>query len=201
MILGFQREGIMDELREKCIHQTIQLCSSQGLDFTMSQLAAQLGISKKTLYVLFESKEALLLEVVNYMFDGVKASEAELLARQDLDLAEKLCRLVVVMPDSYKTLDWRRLQGVEEKYPAVYRQIRQRLESGWEPTLELLRQGMAEGVLRPFEPGLLRAVVEGTIEHLLASDALEREGLDYVQALDGMMDLLMDGIRKREEEK
>lgn len=201
MILGFQREGIMDELREKCIHQTIQLCSSQGLDFTMSQLAAQLGISKKTLYVLFESKEALLLEVVNYMFDRVKASEAELLARQDLDLAEKLCRLVVVMPDSYKTLDWRRLQGVEEKYPAVYRQIRQRLESGWEPTLELLRQGMAEGVLRPFEPGLLRAVVEGTIEHLLASDALEREGLDYVQALDGMMDLLMDGIRKREEEK
>ena len=139
----------MDELREKCIHQTIQLCSSQGLDFTMSQLAAQLGMSKKTLYVLFESKEALLLEVVNYMFDGVKASEAELLARQDLDLAEKLCRLVVVMPDSYKTLDWRRLQGVEEKYPAVYRQIRQRLESGWEPTLELLRQGMAEGVLRP----------------------------------------------------
>lgn len=201
MILGFQREGIMDELREKCIHQTIQLCSSQGLDFTMSQLAAKLGISKKTLYVLFESKEALLLEVVNYMFDGVKASEAELLARQDLDLAEKLCRLVVVMPDSYKTLDWRRLQGVEEKYPVVYRQIRQRLESGWEPTLELLRQGMAEGVLRPFEPGLLRAIVEGTIEHLLASDALEREGLDYVQALDGMMDLLMDGIRKREEEK
>ena len=107
----------MDELREKCIHQTIQLCSSQGLDFTMSQLAAKLGISKKTLYVLFESKEALLLEVVNYMFDGVKASEAELLARQDLDLAEKLCRLVVVMPDSYKTLDWRRLQGVEEKIP------------------------------------------------------------------------------------
>lgn len=201
MILGFQREGIMDELREKCIHQTIQLCSSQGLDFTMSQLAAKLGISKKTLYVLFESKEALLLEVVNYMFDGVKASEAELLARQDLDLAEKLCRLVVVMPDSYKTLDWRRLQGVEGKYPVVYRQIRQRLESGWEPTLELLRQGMAEGVLRPFEPGLLRAIVEGTIEHLLASDALEREGLDYVQALDGMMDLLMDGIRKREEEK
>lgn len=201
MNLGFRKEGIMDELREKCIHQTIQLCSSQGLDFTMSQLAAQLGISKKTLYVLFVSKEALLLEVVNYMFDGVKASEAELLARQDLDLAEKLCRLVVVMPDSYKTLDWRRLQGVEEKYPAVYRQIRQRLESGWEPTLELLRQGMAKGVLRPFEPGLLRAIVEGTIEHLLASDALEREGLDYVQALDGMMDLLMDGIRKREEEK
>ena len=190
----------MDEVRQRCIQQTIALCSSQGLDFTMSQLATQLGMSKKTLYVLFESKEALLLETVDTMFDAVKASEAEVLARQDLDLAAKVRRLVVVLPDSYKTLDWSRLQGVEEKYPTVYQRIRQRLESGWEPTLALLRQGMEEGVLRPFEPGLLRAIVEGTIEHLLTTDALEREKLDYVQALDGMMDLLMGGILTRQED-
>lgn len=190
----------MDEVRQRCIQQTIELCSSQGLDFTMSQLASQLGMSKKTLYVLFESKESLLLETVDAMFDAVKASEAEVLERKDLDLAEKVRRLVVVLPDSYKTLDWSRLQGVEEKYPVVYQRIRQRLESGWEPTLALLRQGMEEGVLRPFEPGLLRAIVEGTIEHFLTTDALEREKIDYVQALDGMMDLLMEGILTRRED-
>lgn len=190
----------MDKAREKCIREAIALCSEQGLDFTMSQLAARLGRSKKTLYVLFDSKEALLLATVDAMFDEVKASEADVLARADLDLAAKVRRLVVVLPDSYQTLDWARLRGVEEKYPAVYRRIRQRLESGWEPTLELLRRGMDEGVLRPFEPGLLRAVVEGAIEHFLATDALEREGLDYVQALDGMMDLLMNGILVQREE-
>lgn len=184
----------MNETKKKCILQTIALCNSQGLDFTMSQLATQLGMSKKTLYLLFESKEALLLETVDFMFDAVKASEAQLLARQDLPLPEKVRRLVVILPDSYKTLDWNRLQGVEEKYPAVYCRIRQRLESGWEPTLELLRQGIAEGVLRPFSPGLLRIIVEGAMEHFLSSDALQRENLAYVQALDGMMDLLMDGI-------
>ena len=167
----------------------------------MSELAARLGMSKKTLYVLFESKEALLLATVDSMFDEVKVSEAEILARQDLSLAEKIRRLVVVLPDSYQTLDWTRLQGVEEKYPVVYRRIRQRLETGWEPTLDLLRQGVEQGVLRPFEPGLFRAVVEGAIEHFLSSDALEREGLGYVQAMDGMMDLLMEGILTRREEK
>lgn len=190
----------MDEVRQRCIQQTIELCSSQGLDFTMSQLASQLGMSKKTLYVLFESKESLLLETVDAMFDAVKASEAEVLERKDLALAEKVRRLVVVLPDSYKTLDWSRLQGVEEKYPVVYQRIRQRLESGWEPTLTLLRQGMERGVLRPFEPGLLRAIVEGTIEHFLTTDALEREKIDYVQSLDGMMDLLMEGILTRRED-
>lgn len=191
----------MDDPRKRCIRETIALCSGQGLDFTMSELAARLGMSKKTLYVLFESKEALLLATVDSMFDEVKVSEAEILARQDLSLAEKIRRLVVVLPDSYQTLDWTRLQGVEEKHPVVYRRIRQRLETGWEPTLDLLRQGVEQGVLRPFEPGLFRAVVEGAIEHFLSSDALEREGLGYVQAMDGMMDLLMEGILTRREEK
>ena len=191
----------MDQARQKCIDGAIQLCSSQGLDFTMSQLAAQLGMSKKTLYVLFDSKEALLLAVVDTMFDAVKADEAKILARQDLSLAEKVRQLVVVLPDSYKNLDWSRLQGVEEKYPAVYGRIRQRLESEWEPTLELLRQGMEQGELRPFQPGLLRAVVEGAMEHFLSSDALQREGIGYVQALDGMMDLLMEGILAKGDDK
>lgn len=191
----------MDDARKRCILETIALCSSQGLDFTMSELAARLGMSKKTLYVLFESKEALLLATVDAMFDEVKVSEAEILGRGDLSLAEKIRRLVVVLPDSYQTLDWTRLQGVEEKYPAMYRRIRQRLETGWEPTLDLLRQGVEQGVLRPFEPGLFRAVVEGAIEHFLSSDALEREGLGYVQAMDGMMDLLMEGILTRREEE
>lgn len=191
----------MDQARQKCIDCAIQLCSSQGLDFTMSQLAAQLGMSKKTLYVLFDSKEALLLAVVDAMFDAVKADEAKILARQDLSLADKVRQLVVVLPDSYKNLDWSRLQGVEEKYPAVYGRIRQRLESEWEPTLELLRQGMEQGELRPFQPGLLRAVVEGAMEHFLSSDALQREGIGYVQALDGMMDLLMEGILAKGDDK
>ena len=90
----------MDQARRKCIDCAIQLCSSQGLDFTMSQLAAQLGMSKKTLYVLFDSKEALLLAVVDTMFDAVKADEAKILARQDLSLAEKVRQLVVVLPDT-----------------------------------------------------------------------------------------------------
>lgn len=195
------QEDSMDQARQKCIDCAIQLCSSQGLDFTMSQLAARLGMSKKTLYVLFDSKEALLLAVVDAMFDAVKADEAKILARQDLSLADKVRQLVVVLPDSYKNLDWSRLQGVEEKYPAVYGRIRQRLESEWEPTLELLRQGMEQGELRPFQPGLLRAVVEGAMEHFLSSDALQREGIGYVQALDGMMDLLMEGILAKGDDK
>ena len=64
----------MDDPRKRCIQETIALCSSQGLDFTMSELAARLGMSKKTLYVLFDSKEALLLatSVALGVYTGLK---------------------------------------------------------------------------------------------------------------------------------
>ncbi len=191
----------MDTPRDRCIQATIQLCSSQGRDFTMSQLAASLGMSKKTLYVLFPSKEALLLEMVDAMFCQVKESETALLADSTLPLAQKVRRLVVVLPESFKALNRSRLQGVEQRYPAVYRRIRLHLESGWEPTLALLWQGMEAGVFRPFSLGVFRSMVEGSIEYFLASGALQREGLDYVQALDQMMELLLEGILAKQEEQ
>ena len=57
----------MEELREKCILHTLALCSEYGMRFTMSELAAGLGVSKKTLYVLFPDKEALLTDAVDYV--------------------------------------------------------------------------------------------------------------------------------------
>ncbi|WP_367923987.1 TetR/AcrR family transcriptional regulator [uncultured Ruthenibacterium sp.] len=190
----------MDALRDKCIQATFQLCSQEGLDFTMSALAARLGVSKKTLYVLFDSKESLLLEMVEVMFAQVKQSEAQVLADSSLSLTEQIRRLVIVLPESFKTLNWSRLQGVEEKYPTVYRSICQHLESGWAPTLELLERGIQTGELRPFSIGIFRSVVEGSMEYFLSSDALAREGIDYVNALEQMMDLLMEGIVQKQEE-
>ena len=36
------------ELYERCLEKTMELVSEQGTHFTMSELAASLGISKKT---------------------------------------------------------------------------------------------------------------------------------------------------------
>ena len=45
-------------MREKIIDATVEEFKQNGLKFTMNDLAKHLGISKKTIYTVFESKQA-----------------------------------------------------------------------------------------------------------------------------------------------
>ena len=108
-ILGFlthnQRRSIL-ELREKCIEQALTLIVEQGLKFTMSDLAKSLGISKKTLYTLFDSKEAMFCAVADTCFASIKRSEKEILEDRSLSLYQRIRSLIIVIPEQYKNLNW-----------------------------------------------------------------------------------------------
>lgn len=185
------------ELCERCLEKTMELVSGQGTHFTMSELAASLGISKKTLYQMFASKEELLLAVAEHGFAQIKRCEQQILDDSTLSLSEKIRRLIIVLPEQYQKVDWYRVEVVAEKYPSVYRCIRRHLETGWEPTLALLQQGIDEGVLASFSLTVFQGVVIGSMEYFLTAPSFPESGITYQQALDAMMDILMKGIERR----
>lgn len=47
-------------MREKIIDTAIEEFTKHGLKFTMNDVAKELGISKKTIYTIFESKQDVL---------------------------------------------------------------------------------------------------------------------------------------------
>lgn len=182
------------ELKKQCLEQTLLIMSERGLKFTMSELAKQLGMSKKTLYQLFESKEALLTEVVDNSFATIKEAEKKILDDDSLDILQKIKALTIVLPDSYKTLNWQRMSELADKYPKIYHQVQEGLESDWESTLALYQEAVQLGVIRETNLILLKAMIEASIEHFLTSDILSQHGIAYVEALEGMMDIILYGI-------
>ena len=50
-------------MRKKIIDAAIEAFTENGLKFTMNDLAKKLGISKKTIYTIFESKQDVLLGI------------------------------------------------------------------------------------------------------------------------------------------
>ena len=83
---------------------------------------------------------------------------------------------------------------LDEKYPQVAARVRQQLETGWEPTLALLKQAMNEGVLRRVSLPVLQRMISASIEDFLADRTLEQQGISYTQALDEMISILWEGI-------
>jgi len=182
------------ELRESIIEGTIVVFNQKGLKFTMDDIAKQLGISKKTIYTVFSDKETLFYAVVDYMFDSIKESERQVLEDTSLSTLEKIRKILGVLPEGYKEIDFRQLYLLKEKYPQIYRKVEERLETGWESSIQLLEQGMQEGVIRPIPVALVKMMLEAALEQFFQRDILIRNGLTYTEALEEVVGILVDGI-------
>ena len=180
------------DLRTQILDAAAKLFQAEGLGFTMQQVAAALHISKKTIYTVYSDKEALLMGMVDMLFEKIHRRKAEL-AALPLPLEERLRAVIIALPEEYAALDFRQLDALEEKYPAVAARVRRHLETGWEPTMALLEQGIAEKRIRPVNLTVLRRVLTAAFQQLLSG---ANDASSYAAELEDMMDILMNGIKE-----
>lgn len=180
--------------KEVILEGTIKAFNEKGLKFTMDDVAKILGMSKKTIYTVFRDKESMFLAMVDYMFDSIKESEQQIVEDDALSTVEKIRRILGVIPESYRDVDFRQLYLLKDKYPVIYKQVEKRLETGWETTIQLLEQGMAEGVIRKVSIPIVKMMLEATVEQFFQRDILIQSGLSYLEALDEVVSILVNGI-------
>ena len=169
------------ELRETILEGTIQAFNKKGLKFTMDDIAALLGISKKTIYTVFQDKNTLVSEMVDYCFDSIKESEQKVLSDTSLDTVGKIRAILGVLPEGYKDIDFRQLYLLKDKYPKIYKKVEQRLETGWETTIQI---------------PILKTMMEATLEQFFQRDILITNQISYNEALEEVVNILVDGITR-----
>lgn len=182
------------ELKETILEGTIQAFNEKGLKFTMDDVAKVLGMSKKTIYKVFRDKESMFYAMVDYMFDSIKESERAILEDESMTTIEKVRKILGVMPEGYKDVDFRQLYSLKDKYPAVYKQVEIRLETGWETTIALIEQGIQEGVIRDVNVPLVKMMLEASLEQFFQRDILIQNHISYLEALDEVVGIIVDGI-------
>lgn len=182
------------EQREKILDATIKVFNRKGLKFTMDDIAGELSMSKKTIYTVFRDKETLFFQMVDYCFDNIKESEQAILNDTSLKTEDKIRKILGVLPDGYKDIDFRSLYQLKDKYPKIYHKVEERLETGWENTIALIHQGMEEGVIRPVNIIVIKTMLEATIEQFFQRDVLIINGISYGDALQEVVDIIVDGI-------
>ncbi len=183
------------ELRERIILAATELFQKMGLKFTMQEVAAALSISKKTIYTVYLSKEALLLDMIDGLFADIHRKKAEL-AAEDAPVEERIRKVIVALPEQYAAMDFRLLDELEEKYPAAAKRVHEHLETNWEPTVALLEEGMAQGKIRRVSIPLLQQMIVASIERFLSD---ENNIGRYADTLEEMIDIIMNGIIRRQE--
>lgn len=194
--LDFYYKDDNSELREKILLSTMEVFNNKGLKFTMDDIAKNISISKKTIYKVFNDKEEMFMELVDYLFDGIKDAEMQVANDPSLSTLDKIRKILGVMPNSYMDIDFRQLYMLRDKYPKIYEKVEERLENGWELTISLIEQGMKEGVVRPVKIPVLKMMFEASLEQFFRRDVLISNKMTYQDGLAEVVDIIIDGITK-----
>lgn len=183
-----------NELRIRIIETALDEFNGKGIHFTMDQIAKRLGISKKTIYTVFEDKESLIYAGVEHGFAMIKRSEVAILKNDSLSTVDKIRRVLIVLPDRFRDIDFRQIYGMTDTYPEVFNKIVEKINTGWEPTIQLIEQGIREGKIRKISIPVFRVMVEASIKSFISSKELIESDISYEEALEDMIDILMEGI-------
>ncbi|KFB01383.1 TetR family transcriptional regulator [Mangrovimonas yunxiaonensis] len=86
--------------------------------FTMDELASELGISKKTIYKYFDSKEALVIASVQYLIDDYNQTLEAMLRGQD----DPIARIIIMYEKAFERLKYFKpsfIFGLRKYYPTA----------------------------------------------------------------------------------
>jgi hypothetical protein len=73
--------------------------------------------------------------------------------------------------------------------------LKKRLETGWEPTFNLLEQGKEEGLIREdADLTIFKIMMEASLERFFEKNVMKGSGKKYNDYLNEVVDILLNGI-------
>ena len=186
-----------NDLRVRILDEAARQFDKKGIKFTMDDLARALGMSKKTIYTVFEDKRSIMTDTIDRFFDEALIEEEKILNDDRLSIIEQLKAIIGNVPERYTQNDLTQLYVLKDKYPSVYRHWQHCRENYWEGIGMLINRGIEQGEIRPVSLPILRTMFQSTIEQFFQDDVLVKNHISYRKALYEVASILVDGIRAK----
>lgn len=180
------------ELRERIILAAVELFTTNGIkSITMDEIAASLGISKRTLYEVFPDKETLLEECVlksqeegDRFVQEVKETSGNVL--------EVLLRCYQRSIEKFHTTNKRFFEDIK-KYPKAYELLKNNRNRSSEDTVSFFKEGVTQGIFRDdVNFAIVNQLVRGQLDLLMNSDICNE--YSFLEVYESIMFTFLRGI-------
>lgn len=162
----------------------------------MDALAAELGMSKKTLYVHFAGKDEIVGAVIDDLAAEIRANADTLLENGNMNLAEKLRAFVAGMMERMATLSPRTMRDLQRFAPKLYAKV-EAVRSTTMPYVfgRFVAQGQEAGLVRTNVPtGFAIEFLLHAMQGLMQPATLERLRLAPRDVIPVAIDLFFGGL-------
>ena len=180
-------------MKEKILDVAAKFIQKFGLKkFTVDEIAAELKISKKTIYKYFESKDDLIRSYFNSVISSDKESVEKALNKDD-DFFEKISS--IVHSSHNYSLPINLLNEAKLFYPEEWTQIEELKTFKLNAMKNLLEEGKSKGIIKPdINFAVLCKMLEKISDSFIDYDFLLQNNLKSTAAIDEALKIMLHGI-------
>ena len=187
------RARILDVARE-------QFFSFGFTSVTMEHIADLLGMSKKTLYQYFPSKDDLLGEITAATMRDCNCKTEDILNDASLDFVEKLKSLMNFLMTQYSKMSPALMQDLQRSAPELWKKVDEfRHECIMNDFGKLVDEGIEKGVFRRDVDGkLVLLIYRSAVEALINPGVLAELPYTALQVFDAIAKVVFEGTLTEE---
>lgn len=180
------------ELRERIILAAVELFTTNGIkSITMDEIAASLGISKRTLYEVFPDKETLLEEcILKSQKDGdifVKG-----VIETSSNVLEVLLRCYQWSIERFHATNKKFFEDIK-KCPKAYQLMKNNRNRSSEDTVNFFKEGVKQGIFRDdVNFAIINLLVRDQLDLLMNSDICNE--YSFLEVYESIMFTFLRGI-------
>jgi len=183
--------------RQRIVEAARGLFLERGfLRTTSDDIAAELGISKATLYRAFPAKEEILRRVVRGIMNDMIARIERLLRDDSLGFVEKMVALVSYVGSQLARFEPVLIRDLQRSVPAIWREIEDfRREKIFRNFKVILEAGRREGFFRgDVDLDLLLEMFVGLVQEFINPAAILRSGRSPAETFGSVVKVFFQGI-------
>ena len=184
-------------MKERIINETLHQIHQKGFTFTISDLARELAISKRTVYEHFSSKDELITEVMNRLIFQIKEKEKQIAENEELDLLEKIKQILICIPKEFELMDIRLLSDLKRYHYNQWVKLDQFLKEEWSVVLQLMEKGIEDGIIKRIHLPLFIELYLGAINQIYDPKFLVKHQFTMGDMLQSVIEILLYGISNK----
>ena len=180
------------ELKERIIATATEAFTTKGIkSITMDDIAAALGISKRTLYEVFVDKESLLKDCI-LTVQAERDRYLQEVYEQSHNVLEVILAVLQKSIEMFHKTNKRFFEDIK-KYPKVYNMMKERSESDSEKTMSFFMLGVEQGIFRSdVNFAIVNLLVREQFDVLLNTDVCNE--YSFIEVYESIMFTYIRGI-------
>lgn len=180
-------------MKERIAESAFNQIIKYGLrKFTIDDITADLGISRKTVYKYFDSKNQIIQRVIdNYVAEELN-KQTQVMAQTD---SFRLRFEALVLPSGQKPIPTWLLAELQQYFPELWERCAQAIQITHDHIIQIYAEAIQKGEIRSeIPPAIIDLVVKNAIDGVLDYRFLAENDIGLSGALEGVKNMVLHGI-------